>query len=472
MALLELTVPLSPKSPIYDPALIDAIDAIRQDAPLVDTRCNKAARGVLLTISAAFSAAAKIFYIPIALKLKSKVGKPLAIVSATCNVKAWFVLEMWAAQGVINDLLGPTTEKEALILRHRSRKFTAVAATTLTGLIVAILGQIPSALPAADFAKKAKLIKGLTTLISGLFLPTRSIQLSMDAFMAQRRRMRKNPTLLQAQQALVAICNQAICTMPTAHQSLKASPTAPALLSQILANAKEAPKPPPLITAKKAVGLILTALFEYALARYTYRKTVELIDDSPATGFTFAAAVTASTFYLFGKSIIGTTSRVLTSVKQLFCCRRKRSLGERAHPITNIALKVEEVVSNVFATGTVWIIWGEFFKSNLVEDYFFPIVIATTIFSLLMTSSQDLVNLVTERAPAGTPERAEIDTTRLLQRLKAVTQSAPETAVATLLDELPPEALAKISTLANVEEMQLRLAISKTLEKPLAPFSP
>ena len=109
----------------------------------------------------------------------------LGILAAYGNCKAFFMLELWAGSGMIEESLGKKTPEEAAIFQKK-RTLVYTAAKIIFSLGISVFSQLPFALPAADHASSdSKVVAGVITLISSLIIPARSLQLSIDKALAE-----------------------------------------------------------------------------------------------------------------------------------------------------------------------------------------------------------------------------------------------------------------------------------------------
>ena len=380
---------------------------------------------------------------------------------------------MWAANGIINDTIGAKTPEELAIRRTQVNKRT-IAAIIISALAIATFSQITYALPAADYSKHHKVVAGVISLIAAIIIPTRSLQLTMQHARKKYLDAQKNPILLKIQQATVALLHEKKAEYTQMNNDeqlntyytfanitstpLQANPPAISYFKELVPNATT-PDSSYYSKGSKLLGtisgILLTGIFEYAIAEYTFDKTKQLIWSNDIAAGVFASLATATTLYLFGKSIIATSERVMGSLAESLCCKRVRSLGEKLHPIPSYILKVEEAVTNIFALGTSVIIWGEFYPSPTWKHYFFIGSITTAVYLLLLTASLDIVDGGLQKATRNSKKKKIFTIDEMYQTLANGFKDASQEEFASFVGRLPKEAKLQLCAKAGLKLNEL-----------------
>ncbi|MFI5335100.1 MAG: hypothetical protein ACHQT8_08115, partial [Chlamydiales bacterium] len=363
-------------------------------------------KGVCLIVSAG----AKIPYIPIALTLP---GGPFF---AFANSAAFFNLEYWAITGTIDDVLGPKGEHE-IILQHRQSKGRCyLVAIISTSVALALLSQIPIALPALDYNRGYQALGFGVLLGAGALLPVRSIQLSIEKSLKMQKcilgevgkqveAVRSEMLLLVdehreffrqmeyldklehlAKVSLLREGEHSVGKVDSYAQMIfDSQPAYPAARSASLCD-----------RASSAIGLWLTSSFQVAITMYTWTKTKEHMIDNDYVAGGFAAAVLATGVYLTGKSIIQTTQLMFRSLFNCLRCKKERTIAEQVRPKLCLSVKLMGLMLNLAALGPTVIIWGDFFKDNRATQAYFEGTMCAALFLLLSTATLDTVDMAVE----------------------------------------------------------------------------
>ncbi|NGX46870.1 MAG: hypothetical protein K1000chlam3_00237 [Chlamydiae bacterium] len=452
------TVPLISNIQIPNSGLGNCVLAICERKEAIDTQCNKSARVGLNAVAGIFSALAKVFYIPIALKAGNRIGESrLGIVSAICNCKAFFILEMWAARGIIQDLLGPRIVERTAI-EHQKINTCVKASLIIAAITITIFTQIPYALPAADYAHEYKALAGTFSLVASIFIPTRSIQLSLSKLYEKSSSIKKSSTFSKLQKGIVQLIREKQSAFVNSSMEVKNQWIEDLSLIKNLNSPQEKmfsylkwnfSRPleisPQLGTCSQkcskytsiAIGLFITGVFEYAIAKYSFEKTKELIWNNDIFSGCTAALTTATCLYLYGNAILGTSERVFNGMREWIGCKRMPTLGERLWPKLNISLKIEESITNLFALGPTFVIWGDFFKTPTWKHWFFVTTISTAIYFIISTSSFDTINDITQTLPLDKKKKKVVNQNKEFESLISTFENCPQRDLALFVRDLP-----------------------------------
>ncbi len=399
-------------SPINGPArqitLNDGIVAINEGISSNQTTSKKVTRYASYTLAGICSLAARLFFYPISLRAGTIIagdnlgGTILGNIIAFCNMKSFFILEMWAARGIINNLLGPETTEEAYLERAQiSRKAKIFLVTTV--FFISIFARYPFALPAVKYNPNYRYIAGGVTLITSLFIPMRSIQMSLNSlykkiikFGDKYENKIRHATSQLLHESYLQISNS--LDLITATATKLTNENSGNSLFQILLETNQT------IFLKSnlkkifyhtgsVLGLFCTGVLEYAIARYTFSLSKEFVLKNDILAGFFAGLTVLSTTYLYGKSITSIFQRTANAIYSFRCDLRNKEISEQLFPRTAPVLKIEETISNLFALGPWFVIWGDFFASPSSKHWFFITILLTTLFATLQYASLDTINV-------------------------------------------------------------------------------
>lgn len=369
------------------------------------------------------SAGAKVPYVPISLKL------PGRWFFAIGNTASFFNLEYWAIKASINDVLGPKGRWEVSLLQNAGKGRCYQVATLTASFIIALLSQVPVALPAMDYDADYRIPGVIVLLVAGSLLPVRSLQLSINEALKMKRcalgdvekkleRIRREVvSLTQEYREIFRLAGYEekmgmIAALAATSKDDELEEVWPHL-SLVLGKPMESPAPKRNVLCErlsKGAGYFLTASFEAALAMYTWSKTKEHIIDNDVAAFGFTAATVLSWAYLTGESIANTTNRCVQSLFNFMKCRENRTLSEQIRPRLTLALKLLGMTLNVGALGPTVVIWGDFFKDNTDEQGYFQVTMCMAIFLLLSTATLDIIDETVEEIilKKGTPDQKQM----------------------------------------------------------------
>jgi len=478
------TTPLLTNSSLLE----NCFSAISEGKRGLDTQCQKVSRRVSYAIAGGFSSVAKIFYIPISLQAGVRIlgkggwGTALGVTSAVCNCKAFLILELWAARGIIKDLLGSKLEENTALERKKVHS-CITGGLLISALLIAIFTQIPYALPADDYAPEYKTFAGIFSLIASIFIPTRSTQLSLKKIAEKSSSVNENSTISKIQTGVVQSIREKKQAFDNTTWDTKKHIVTD--LSQIKSNIADKVhsyfkwliSPSPNLTSlnsaigknasriSKALGLCITGVFEYAIAKYSYEKLKELVWDNEYFAVTAAGLTALSCLYLYGKAIFGTSERVCHSVQKKIEGKKNPSLGEQLWPRLSTGLKIEEAISNIFALGPTFVIWGDFFKNPTWQHWFFMSVLAIAIYFIISTSSFDTIDDFLKELPLTDEQRAVLRQSQEFESLASAFENCPQEEFASFLQRLPEETKALLCTKVGISEEEMNVNIRQALSK-------
>lgn len=394
------------KADIFPQSGIDeGICAICKEMPLQDSITQKASRAGLYTLAALCSIGARVFFYKIALQAgisiagKNLGGYILGNSIAVLYSKSFFTLEMWAARGIINDFFEARTSAEAKVSK---KQFGLGKKITITALVIlaSLFARYPFALPAAQYNPKYAYLAGGVTLFTSVFIPLRSIQLSLLKF-AKIFSSHKQNIIEKMQFSTTTMLHQNYFQIRNSLKLINEKITQLELhtngtdLFRSLISSSETviTQPPPKVLTYfgQAVGILLTGILEYALAKYTFSLTKEYVLSNDILGTAFALFTVVSTTYLYGKAITSIARRTTNAVYNAFAKQRVKEIDEQIYPIFSLILKIEETISNIFALGPWFVIWGNFFPKPASQHWFFEITLLSTLFATLQNSSIDSI---------------------------------------------------------------------------------
>nr|NGX27501.1 hypothetical protein [Chlamydiota bacterium] len=392
-----------------------------------------------------------------------------------CNCKAFFILEMWAARGIIQDLLGPKIAERTALEKKKINTCITVS-LVIAAIAISTFTQIPYALPAADYSPRNKAFVGIFSLVASIFIPTRSMQLTLSKAYEKSPAVKKNPTLSKFQMGLVQLTreNQAgfislnmIDKKDWIHdlRSIKSQESnynkLISYLKWICLESKEIH--PQLGTCSqkysnytsRALGLFITGVFEYAIAKYSFNKTKELIWENDIFSGCTAFVTTASCLYIYGESILKTSERIFNGMREIVGKKRISTLGEQLWPKLNIGLKLEESVTNLFALGPTFVIWGDLFKTPTWEHWFFVTTIMVAKYFTLSTASFDTINDFTETLTLGAEKKEIVEQNKEFKSLISTFENCSQKDLALFLLDLPEDLKSQLCERIGISQNDL-----------------
>lgn len=361
-------------------------------------------RKIALATSITTSLSAGAAFIPVSLPL------PAGSLFAAANFVGFFKLDMWAIRGTIHDLLGPRGEKEVVLLNRTAKGKCFTAAVMVASTAIALLSQVPVALPSLDYDGKLKIPAVICLFVGGALLPIRSLQLTIDkTIRARNASLGKTGKKLENLRMLMA-------SMIDEHREMfrkmdrisklehidclqQAQGTdverARKLIEQILEEpleTQEVQKRSLSSYFPTAAGVFIAGSLQTGLAIYTFEKTKEHIVDNDVAAGTLAGSVVLSGIYLSGLSILNTTERIAGAFLRCIKGQREKSMAEQFRPKLTQSLKLLGLLIDLGALGATTVIWGDFYKNNLPAKLYFDITLCLAYFLFLSTSTLDMVD--------------------------------------------------------------------------------
>lgn len=368
----------------------------------------KYARRTALTVSIVASLSANASYIPISLRL------PNGAIFAISNFSAFFSLDYWAISATLNDLLGPKGKCEIVLAKHKNSNRCQLVATVTTSIAVALLSQIPIAIPSLDYDGAYKIPAFVALLAGGVLFPIRSLQLSIEQTIEMMKYsfkgVRKQVELIRKE--AVALTDQYRRVFQQMEYSDKlflidSLKRDEEFISQVNSyiltvletsiNSPQSQRTPLHNRVSLVIGAWLTGSLQTALTIYTWSKTKEYLTDDNFTAGFFTTLVIGSGLYLSGKSIIETTQRMSASMINFFCRQNERTIADQLQPKLTFGIKLVGLLINGFALGPTLVIWGDFLKDHPSERLYFEISLCAAYFLLLSTATLEIAENVVEK---------------------------------------------------------------------------
>lgn len=360
-----------------------AIVAVLNNTPVEDRTYWQ--RRILQTLAAAVSAATKVYFIPVSLTL------PAGESFATGGVISWWCFEFYGANSTIEDIAGPKGHHELALLRKTSRNRCRTITIVTGAFAIALVSQIVYAFAAYKYNNSDQRIPAaIVTMISGSLYPTRSLQLTFEAlsekwsehtdFEQKLISIRNNfADMIQTNRAIFVTLENKLDIVQIFNE-LEASNDKKAVANrfvremislrrrervQVLTNGHRRTN-----AVSKVVGSLLAATMQSAFAYYTWTNTKEYVSDDDGVAFINSALVVGSSVYLTTKDLLATTNYLARSFFNLVSNRRELSIAEQLHPRLCFALKALGLVSDAFAQGSAWVIWGDYFGGPVCAGTF------------------------------------------------------------------------------------------------------
>lgn len=427
-------------------------------SPLIDN--HKGSRRVALALSVISSLAANASYIPISLAM------PAGPVFAAGNFLGFFKLDIWAIRGTINDILSPKGSHEIILHQRSSNNKCYTVAVIIAALAIALLSQVPVALPALDYNGALGVPSVIMLFLGGVLIPIRSLQLSIN------KKIRSMNCCAGEEKEQWEQLRLEMISLIDQHQGLFRQMDSPDKIAHILSLApnsqgSEVEKVNSYISAlfnpsldapveesssllgriSGVSGVLLTISFEAALAYYTFCKVKENVLDNDALAGVLAGSVVASSVYLAGQSIVSTAQRMAAACLNLVTCKREKTLAEQLRPKLDLSLKLLGLAIDLTALGATIVIWGDFLKDNPSEKIYFEITMCLAYFLFLYTATLDMAGEVTEEIVQhrGTEdERQIIEFNADLQRLKKLIETSSLVDFGSFVTKLPLELRSKL----------------------------
>jgi hypothetical protein len=432
------------RNPSYGDRFTCCLLAICNNEPPEDS--HPCTRRVLKGGAVVISAAAKLPYIPIALRLGSVAG-PIA---AFGNSTGFFVLEYWAISATINDLFGAKISGERELVqgdRQNKPNVCKHVAIVSTAAVLALSSQLPTALPGMQYNEaRYKIAAGLVLMIAGALIPMRSLQLSIEQIRLQAKKTTESEmTKIQAKMGALVRAHHGVFIGKNLEgkrgfietlDEIRHMDRAAQAKRYLAVFSQYEPEPVSRVTSTAravfnytglGLGALSAGIFEYALGEYTFEVTKQELCDNDVVGGVFATLAVGSTAYLFGRSLVSTTQRIFNVFGNLVTGGQVRNLSWHLRPKLSFALTAIGLITDICALGPSYVIWGNFYKDNEVEHELFQKTMCASLFLLLFTSTLDIIDdVVTHSITTGTEEeRAILRVHREFQKLAALIGKSP-----------------------------------------------
>jgi hypothetical protein len=358
-----LTICSSPtddgRSPLYR--------AITENWEPVDS--HRHLRNTALVTSIAVSAISGAAMIPISMKL------PAGRVFAAANFIGFLKLYMWAIRNTIHELWGPKSEVERILIeRACPGKCTTIAAVT-AAIALALLSQLPNALPVLDYDGKLKVPAFISLLVGGSLLSLRSLQLSLQR-MAQKQDSKRTTLVSMVDNHLEAFQELGPFSKIERVEQLNEGP------EEFLKGVFQAASTRKVSPVAYLFGFWIALSFQIATAIYTFEKTKEHMIDNNAAAGAMAISAVGSSAYLSFNSIMKSSQAFF---EMLF--EGRRTIAEQLHPNLTLALKILGSLVDIGALGACFRIWDEFYKDNMSAKVYFEITVCLAFFLFLSSST-------------------------------------------------------------------------------------
>lgn len=375
---------------------------------------------IMVTIVAA---GARIFYIPISLRL------PLGPIFAAGNCVSFFVLEYWAATKSIKKFVLDQEDEIQFLSESRVSKTQSIT-TFFAAEIIALISQVPNVFAAYNYNKKEyRILAGVVTGVSGSLFTLHSVQLSLSQKLKRETLDQTQQKLLEIKKELIELTNVNNSNfLNKSHQeklkflseinSIRDLDEADFRSENYLKNIFTIQKRQPMVHSicRKigencitvgGIGLNLT--LQTAVAMYVFTQTKNDIYDNDYLAVFFSSLVVLSNVHLMGSSIASTSKRAYHAAIDTLFRKSTPSISEQYRPKLTFALKILFLTMNGFGLGPNIVIWGEFFDNQTLQRYF-QSTICISMFLILFTASLDMVDEVVEYLieKTGTSEERKI----------------------------------------------------------------
>ena len=415
--------------------LEQSFQAVLEERPLQDSHW-KARMGTRVGVIVA-SALGGIPFIPVSLPL----GKVLGPICAAGNFITFFAVNHWSVKGMIDTAFGAKTEEEIELTQEKTKRWSCKNVTLLSSaVLIAFLSQGSNTVAAIEYnAPQFKVVAGLILLISGAFLPVRSLQLSLEECV---RRV-QNAEAAQVRK----IKDRMIDLLDRSHREFinKNTQEKCAFIQEcggISALLTEESTPVPTLINRGfnytgiGIGAILTTLFGYASIDYTFTQTKQEIWNNSVFAALFATFAVASTAHLIGLSIIKTSQKIFNVGANILTGHEARNLSWQLRPKLSAALTLLGGMLNGAAVGASYIIWNDFYKKNAIEQGVFQNSLCIAMFLFFFPSSLDLVDeTVAVSLAKGTAEEQKIlKMSEKFEQLKTLIRRCPDAELMSYLE--------------------------------------
>lgn len=371
---------------------------------------NKSKETACKIVALVVSASAKIFFVPVSLKL------PLGSVFALGNALGFTNLEYWAASKTIEKIfLVPVDNPMLPSQLHPSGEVSNI--TLLPAAIIAMSSKIPVALAAYNYnAPQYKILAGTVTLVSGSLFSLRSLQLSISETFARKKLTENQEKLSRVKEELKALIRenhdsflskslknrvQFILSVENIKDLPASTDKIHRYYQKMFYIQDQAPRNHSRCRklTERCVyftGHILNASFQTAAAMYTFVQTKKDIYDSNFLAGFLAGLTIVSDVYLMGSSINTTSIRLFNSVVNCLTGNSKPTITEEYRPKITFLLKMLGLIVDGLSLGASVVMWGEFYSSSKAAQYYFQSTFCMSIFLVLFTATLDSVDDMVE----------------------------------------------------------------------------
>ncbi len=453
----------------------NAIDAICSNRHSINTN-KKITKAIVLGIGLVVAVTAKYFYYPVAQEGgksifgDNSVGDGFGYVFEFFYSKAFFTLEMWALNGILDAVLSNKSQEEL----EARQKISTVGKVLLviSTVAAAVFARYPFALPAAEYNKAAPIPALVFSLAASLVIPIRSIQLTMGQLSSLNKCNCCSP-IAAAKRKFVGYLEKVEATLLTKNlQELSAAQGEIELIDQNSRSTMSLSKyvaygniSNKLDNALKVVSLIATiplvAILEFAIADYTFHTTKNLVLDNDPFAATLAATSVLVTFYFYGKAIYESSNRFFRFLTNKCNPVPSSPLAEKISPTLINSLKAEEFISNIFALGPWYSVWGNFYNAPPAKHWFFVPVLLLTLFATLQASSCAVIENGFLLFTKNEDGKRAIKLISNLRRIRETIGAANDAEFLTFILQLPADLKKQILTdeeLAAIDETSALLA--------------
>lgn len=447
----------------------------------------QATKRVLRGCATVVSASAKIPYAPISLQLGPVLG-PIAVVG---NSTAFFALEYWTANAMINSMLGEKTIAEERLFQGEpgNEKSLCQKIIIITpAAVLALASQLPTVLAGVHYNdEKYKVAAGFVLVIAGSLLPMRSIQLSIEEIRTRMKNTTESEIAMvqQRMSAHIRKYHNAFIEMKredknafilTCNGVRNLDPSTEKTSRYVLTflRHENAPRREENGVVETAidyfgfgVGALSAGIFEYALGQYTFDMSKQEFWNNDIAGGVFATFAVGSTAYLYGRSIVRTTQRIFNAVGNFFTGNEVLNLGWQLRPKLSFALSSIGLLTDLCALGPTYVIWGGFYNQNEIEHELFQKTMCASLFMLLFTATLDIVNdIVSYSIEKGSDEEREILTVhREFQKLTELVEKSPSREFIRFLTNMDGETQREMLEKLSLSRDQLAVYASDLIPK-------
>ncbi len=436
---------------------------------------HKCARNTALVVSGALSASAKAAFINVTL---AGIPGGWGYAAAGCNVAAWFVLELWAALGIIGSSeLGIPTSAQIEIRKKFPPNRAKSVVVFGSSFIIAAFSQVAPGLAAAKYNPKHRVLSAVVLVAASSLLPTRSLQLSYEAAreVANNQMMKK---LVGIRNALVQVIGSQgldVSDCERLRDALASDNYWETLFSP--RESEETKESCGRVVTRhiaKGGGYVAALGLQILNADYAFEQTKVELKNSNVLGGFMAVASFCTSAYIMGTAIPSTAERVAITVYDFFSGTRRPSLSEELRPLLTRFTKLVGLAIDVGSLGAIYVMWNQFYKKEGLQLYS-EINNMVAYFLLLSTAMFDTTDEILKlylRHRGTADEKELLAVHQKLRKIGGDLQSAPLSEFADFVMELPYEVkqglleqqgltLANLCQLAGKEHITCDMLVEK-----------